>query len=69
MGLDKTDNSDVREYGLDEELDFGKFKGCTPREIIDDQEGHTLQWYCDNIEWFFLDNEAYDYMSRYVNGL
>ena len=67
MGL-KSKAAGTREYGLDDELNFGAFCGCTVREIIDDDEWRILEWYCENIEWFFLDNEAYNYMSRSING-
>ena len=65
MGLERTDNWDGRRiYHIDQELDFGRFKGCTPREIIDDDEGHTLEWYIENLDWFFLSEEAFDYLNK-----
>lgn len=70
MGLKKNDHKPkVRVYDLDEELDFGKFTMCTPREIIDDDEYHILEWYIENVDGFGLTNDAHDYMSRRANGV
>lgn len=70
MGLKRSNvKPKIRVYGLDEELEFGKFERCTPREIIDDGEWRTLDWYIENLDGFGLDNEAHNYMSKHINGM
>ena len=45
-------------FKLETKLNFGKYKGETIQEIIDDGNAEYLEWCMDNIEWFELDDNA-----------
>lgn len=47
-------------FKLDTQLNFGKYKGYTIRQIIDDGGAGYLEWCMDNIEWFELDDKTYE---------
>ena len=51
------------EYSLDDRIDFGKYKGDTIREIIDDDSVY-IEWALSEVGGFDLDEEA----TRYYNG-
>lgn len=60
-------------YGLNTVMNYGKHKGKTMKEIMDDFEAgaYSLCWYVDNHD-LKLDAEAYDYMlegieMRFIN--
>lgn len=61
MGLTNQSKPIIREYGLDEPLEFGRLKGCTPREIIDDDEEGLLKYYRESIDGFDLTAETLAY--------
>ncbi len=44
-------------YKLETFLNFGRYKGYTIKEAIDDNPDY-LAWAVDEIEWFKLDQEA-----------
>jgi hypothetical protein len=43
--------------GLDDILNFGKYKNWTIQEVIDENPDY-LAWAIDNIEWFNLDKTS-----------
>jgi len=47
----------TKKFSLSDKLTFGKHKGCTIEEIIEDDPGY-LEWAIDEIEWFELDEVA-----------
>jgi len=52
-------------FTKDSILTFGKYKGETVRSAIQDDPGY-ISWACDEIEWFELDNDAFDYLQKYL---
>ncbi len=54
-------------FKLDTRLSFGKYRGCTVQEIINDKDPNYLYWCMNNIEWFELDDEAYEMLDKIVN--
>jgi hypothetical protein len=48
---------------LDGKLTFGKYKGLTVREVIEENPGY-LVWAISNIEWFNLDSQAHFQLDK-----
>jgi hypothetical protein len=44
----------IKEFSLSDKLTFGKYKGYTIEEILEDDPSY-LEWAIDEIEWFELD--------------
>ncbi len=44
-------------FKLDSNLTFGKYKGKTIQDVINDDPDY-IAWAADTIEWFDLDEEA-----------
>lgn len=49
-------------YKLDDVLNFGQYKGCTIRDVADD-DPRFLFWCLENIDWFDLDVSVTDYIG------
>ena len=54
-------------FELHDTITFGKYKG---REVIDviDEDAQYIDWAFSNIEWFDLDSEAMDYLTKTIKG-
>lgn len=50
----------VGEYNLDDEIQFGRHKGATIRELADTEISY-VKWALDNVDRFELSEEAYEY--------
>lgn len=44
-------------HSLDDKMQFGKYKGLTIQEVIEDHL-HYMEWLLDEVENFELDDEA-----------
>lgn len=63
MGLKKTNKA----IGLYDEMGFGRCKGSTIFDIIDDDDCSLIQYYI-NQGLVELNNEAYEYLRHSCNG-
>jgi hypothetical protein len=50
-------------YKLKDVLNFGKHKGETLKQAIDN-DSQYIDWAFTNIEWFDLDTETMDYLKE-----
>lgn len=46
-------------YDLDDELSFGKYKGKTVEEVLE-EDPHYLKWAMENVASFVVDNALHD---------
>ena len=52
-------------YSVDDEIDFGEYKGQTIRDILN-KNINRITWYINHVETFLLDDEFIDaYCKRY----
>lgn len=47
----------TKEFSLSDKLTFGKHKGSTIEEVLEDDPNY-IEWAIDEIEWFELDQNA-----------
>ena len=50
----------VRSYSLSDEMNFGRYKGFTVKEVIDTDRQY-IKWCIKTVEWFELTNDALNY--------
>lgn len=52
-----------RSYDLDSALDFGKYKGRTVEDVLDEDPAYLL-WALENVERFETDKAVQDAITR-----
>lgn len=53
----------------EDKITFGKYKGQTIGEVMDDHEDYQyLVWAHENITWFELDEELYEELNILLHG-
>jgi hypothetical protein len=51
-------------FDFDTEINFGKHKGKTPQELIEDGQASYIVWIYDNVDWCVLTDDLYDEASE-----
>lgn len=54
-------------YSLEDDLDFGKYRGQTIQDTIMENVDY-ISWLIDNINGFELDNQAYQVYIAYLEN-
>jgi len=56
----------MAKQGLDKKMNFGKYKGLTPKEIIDAGNVKYVDYMTD-VQGFYFSRETYDYIKTKKN--